>query len=60
MPAGDTTLLVAQGAALGCDGTWTLVTAPTPLSLYGGMRSLTGQANWSRLAGRIDHADGDG
>ena len=53
MPSADMTLLVAQSAGLGGEGTWTLVTAPTPLNLYEGMRALSEQANWSQLAGRI-------
>ena len=45
MPSADMTLLVAQSAGLGGEGTWTLVTAPTPLKFYEGMRALSEQAN---------------
>jgi hypothetical protein len=52
-PGGDASLVVAQSAAPGGAGTWTLFTAPTAAALQDGMRAVGGAANWAGLGGYL-------
>jgi hypothetical protein len=52
-PGGDASLVVAQSAAPGGTGTWTLFTAPTAAALQDGMRAVGSAASWAGLGGYI-------
>lgn len=58
LPSSDATLVIGQSSAPNDDGTWTLVTAPTAKDLDVSMRTLTEQANWDQLGGRITSFSG--
>lgn len=52
-PAGDASLVVAQSAAPGATGTWTLFTAPTGAALKDNMSAMANASLWSGLGGYI-------
>ncbi len=57
-PSNGSTLLVAQKKSPTGEGSWTLVTAPSPATLQQGMRTLAQQDVWRQLGGRIATIDG--
>lgn len=56
-PKGSASLVVAQQASPAGTGTWTLVTAPSASLLNEGVRSLTQQAMWMQMGGRVTTVD---
>ncbi|MDW5316210.1 cellulose biosynthesis cyclic di-GMP-binding regulatory protein BcsB [Rhizobium sp. PL01] len=58
MPSSAASLLMAQASSPDGTGTWTVVAAPTGKDLRDSMQSLSGQANWSQLDGRISTYEG--
>lgn len=56
-PPGNAALLVAQQSSPGGSGTWTLVAAPDANRLRSGTDTLTNQAVWRQLGGRITTID---
>ncbi|WP_421914383.1 cellulose biosynthesis cyclic di-GMP-binding regulatory protein BcsB [Mesorhizobium sp.] len=56
-PQGSAGIIVAQQSSPTGDGTWTLVTAPSVNALQDGVRSLSGQGSWRKMAGHITSVD---
>lgn len=56
-PQGSAGIIVAQQESPTGDGIWTLVTAPSVNALQNGVRSLSGQGAWRKMAGHITSVD---
>lgn len=56
-PQGSAGIIVAQQESPTGEATWTLVTAPSVNALQDGVRSLSGQGAWRKMAGHITSVD---
>lgn len=53
LPPNSSSFLMAQGLSPEGTGTWTVLAAPTGGDLLAGMDSISDEANWRQLTGRI-------